>query len=71
MTKFSDLPDVLSTASGVTSKPAKEETAFSLGRPAASQDTDGLQHVVCRVYGRPAKPALADLNSRSVYPVKA
>lgn len=68
---FKDLADVFQVS---TAKPAPvvdtatEEAAFGLR--AIKDMNSGLEKVVCRVFGQPGKPALVDLDTRSVYPTK-
>lgn len=69
MTRFSDLPDVLASEPVVeTAQTAEQAAPFNI-RPTGDYDGN-LVRVVCRVYGKPGVPAMADLESRSVFPIK-
>lgn len=67
MSSFDKLPNVFETAK---EQPAAEEQAgFSL--PRASKDENStLISAKVRVFGKPGVPVMADLETRTVYPVK-
>ena len=70
MTTFKDLPNILETSPETAATPHVEEAAFGMGMRPVQQDDNGMERVVCRVFGEAGKPALVDLQSRSVFPVK-